>query len=171
MQYDSDEIILGVYNGMEMGVYLDNDGSMRFSRNIALLPFTKLTPPEGESEPLLLGIQDKNIRAIVHLIEENNALYGALEKALCRDVLNDTERQTLNDVFISSRQRTWETIKSLAKFDKNEAERRKTEATQSQWREIAKKLEEAKADVARLEALQEQLEKQQEESNGRNDSF
>lgn len=45
MLFNSDEIILGVYNGMEMGVYLDNDGSMCFSRNLALLPFTKLTPP------------------------------------------------------------------------------------------------------------------------------
>lgn len=165
MLFYSDEIILGVYNGMEIGVYLDNDGSMRFSRNIALLPFTKLTPPEGESEPLLLGIPEKNIRAIVHQIEENNALYDALEKALCRDVLNDTEQQTLKDVFISSRQRTWETIKSLAEFDKNTAERRKTEATQNQWREVAKKLEEAKAEIARLEALQKQLDKQRGEKN------
>lgn len=165
MMFYSDEIILGVYNGMKMGVYLNNDGSMSSSRNLALLPLTKLTPPDGESEPLLLGIQDKNIRAIVHLIEENNTLYDTLEKALCRDVLNDTEQQTLKDVFISSRQRTWETIKSLAKFDKNEAERRKTEAAQNQWRETARKLEEAKAGVARLEALQKQLEKQQEEKN------
>ncbi len=166
MLFHSDEIILGVYNGMEMGVYLDNDGSMRFSRNLALLPFTKLTPPDGESEPLLLGIKDKNIRTIVHLIEENNALYDALEKALCRDVLDDTERQTLKDVFINSRQRTWETIKSLAKFDKNEAERRKTEAANRQLIETVKKLEEARTEIARLEALQKQLEKQQEETNG-----
>lgn len=116
---------------------------------------------------MLLGIKDKDIRAIVHLIEENNALYDTLEKALCRDVLNDIEQQTLKDVYISSRQRTWEKIKSLAKFDKNEAERRKTAAAQSQWEETAKKLKEARAEVARLEALQEQLDKQREEKNER----
>lgn len=151
-----DKIVMGVYNGVEIGVYRENDGYMRYSYIISR-PATELTPPDGESAPLLLGIPGKDIQAIINLVEDNNAVYDASELIFNRGVLNDSEQQILKNILNGLTQRTWETIKSLSKFDKNVAERRIAAAANYRLQETEKRLEAAKAEVARLEALRSSL--------------
>ncbi len=151
-----DKIVMGVYNGEEIGVYRENDGYMGYSYSISR-PATELTPPDGESAPLLLGIPGEDIQAIINSVENNNAVYDASEIIFNRGALNDSEQQILKNILNGVTQRTWEKIKSLAKFDKNVAKRRVAAAANYRLQETEKRLETAKAEVARLEALKSTL--------------